>query len=449
MPNEPGNDKLNNTSSGNNSDTGSPAVGAGEKNTGKRAAARIEKIDGLFIDKEGNEAHTYTGEELTERDFRPVRTGRESRTGCLGGIMYFVFVCCVSIVLACFCWMAASDALALNSDTFSATVTLPASIFKTVTVDVKDDDGNVTGTKEQSSADIEYVAAELQEAGLIQYKWLFEFFCKLSNADTKFDPGEYELKSSYDYRALVQNMRAGTSAAVTVSVTIPEGYTIEQIFRKLEENGVCSYEELMDAAANANFRYSFLDDSLEGSAERLEGFMFPDTYEFYVDMQASSAINKFLVRFNDVLDADTVKQISDKGMSVKDIVTIASLIEKEAAVITEEGVDERGTVSSVIYNRLNSGMSLGLESAILYVHQDHEGAPTSEMLEEDTPYNLNKNTGLPPTPICNPGDAAIQAALNPETTDYLYFTLDTATSAHRFFRNYNDFLNFVSTQNYG
>lgn len=415
----------------------------------RKAEKATEHFDKLFVSGTADSEVSYTGEDLTERDYRPVRWGREARSGCLGGIMYFVFICCVSVVLACICWMAASDALALNTNNFSTTVTLPASIFKTVTVEVTDKDGKVTGTKEQTSADIEYVATELQEAGLIQYKWLFEFFCKISNADSKFDPGVYELKSSYDYRALVQNMRAGIGEAVTVKVMIPEGFTMLQIFQKLEENGVCSVDDLLEAAANANFNYSFIEEDSKGDASRLEGFMFPDTYEFYVDMQASSAINKFLVRFNDVLTADIVKRAADQGISVREAVIIASLIEKEAAVIPENGVDERSTVSSVIFNRLKRNMSLGLESAILYIHQDHEGAPTAEMLEENTPYNLNQKTGLPPTPICNPGNKAIIAALNPEATDFLYFTLDTATNAHRFFRNYNDFLNFVATQNYG
>lgn len=381
---------------------------------------------------------------VSEREYRPVRQGRAYKTGCLGGLMYFTFILCLSIIFACVAWMAAADALALTHGSFEDTVILPTSIFSAKTVDVEDEDGNVTGTKKVSSADIDYVADTLKENGFIQYKWLFKFFCKISKADQKLDPGEYTLKSSFDYRALVKHMQIGAGAAKTVTVTIPEGFTMSQIFYRLEENGVCSHEELMEAAANATFNYYFLEGSEAGSASRLEGYLFPDTYEFYVGMNASSAIDKFLKNFSTRFDADLQNQLNAQGYSLADILSVASLIEKEAA-----NDDERSVIASVIYNRLNSGWTLGLESAVLYLHQDHEGAPTQEMLDEDTPYNVMKNVGLPPTPICCPGLTSIKAALNPSVTNYYYFTLDTATGTHRFFTSGDEFNAFVATQNYG
>ena len=121
------------------------------------------------------------------------------------------------------------------------------------------------------------------------------------------------------------------------------------------------------------------------------------------------------------------KQATALGRSMEEIIIIASLIEKEAAVNPETGENDRATVSSVINNRLNSRTTLGIDATILYVHQDWEGAPTQEMLEEDSPYNTRISQGLPPTPICSPGLDAINAALNPEQTYYLYYALDTAT----------------------
>ena len=265
-----------------------------KKNTPTTGRQKVSAVDKLFIDEQGDELPNYTGDEVSERDFRPVRQSRESKSGCLGGVMYFVFVVCVSVILACVAWMAASDMLALNQGDFTATVTLPSTIFETETVDTFDEDGNKTGTERVSRADIDYVASTLKEAGLIEYEWLFKFFCQISHADTKVTPGSYELKSTFDYRALVQNMQPGSGSAVTISVTIPEGYSLNQIFRKLEENDVCSYDDLVEAAANSNYKYSFLEGIEAGDMTRLEGFLFPDTYEFYVGMQASSAINKFL-----------------------------------------------------------------------------------------------------------------------------------------------------------
>ena len=407
------------------------------------AADKVKSVDKLLIDKSGKEASNYTGDDESERDYRPIRQSHESHTGCLGGLMYFVFVACVSIVLACLAWMCASDMLALNKDDFTATVNLPVSIFSSKTIDTFDEDGNKTGTERVTSADISYLADELKDAGVIEYKWLFEFFCKISKADQKVNPGEYKLSSTYDYRALVQHMRSGSSSALTVDVTIPEGFTMEQIFRRLEEKNVCSYEDLMDAAANYKFNYSFLEGLEEGDPKRLEGFLFPDTYQFYVGMQASSAINKFLVVFHSRYDTDMVNQTNNRGMSVKDVITVASLIEREAA-----GDSERGLIASVIYNRIKAGMPLGIDASILYLHQDHEGMPTAEMLAEDTPYNTRIYTGLTPTPISNPGRASILAALYPETTNYYYYALDTATGQHRFFATANEHANFVATQIY-
>lgn len=409
--------------------------------------AQDEHTGKLNLEKNNNDEEkkqkAKTEKPESERDYRPIRRGRESRSGCLGGMMYFVFIICISVVLACFAWMAASDMLALNKDSFTATVNLPSSIFESKTVDKLDEDGNVTGTERITSADIEYIADTLKQAGLIEYDWLFEAFCKISHADRKVNPGEYELSSSFDYRALIQNMRSGSDSALTVDVTIPEGFSMEQIFRRLEENNVCSYDDLMDAAANYKFNYSFLEGLEEGEASRLEGFLFPDTYQFYVGEQASSVINKFLMVFYNKLDADMINRANNMGISIKDAVTIASMIEKEAA-----NDEERATISSVIHNRLNAGMPLGIDATILYLHPDHEGGPTAEMLEEDSRYNTRIYTGLTPTPICSPGLASLTAALQPESTGYYYYALDTETGTHRFFTNLAEQQAFAATQNY-
>lgn len=116
----------------------------------KDRSSRFSAVDNFFIDKNGDENHNYTGDEMTERDYRPVRQSREYRSGCLGGVMYFVFVTALSVVLACFAWMAASDALALNKDSFTAVVTLPSNIFEIATVDDLDENGNKIGTKRVS-----------------------------------------------------------------------------------------------------------------------------------------------------------------------------------------------------------------------------------------------------------------------------------------------------------
>ena len=412
-----------------------------DKTDGKRTP--LTAMDKLLIDSTGRETRNYTGDAESERDYRPVRQSHEYHSGCLGGLMYFTFIVCVSIVLACLAWMAASDMLALNKENFTAVVTLPSSIFQSETVDRFDENGKKIGTKRVTHADMDYVADVLRDAGLIEYKWLFTTFCKISTADQKVSPGEYELKSSFDYRALIQNMRAGSSSTITVTVTIPEGFKMHQIFMRLEENGVSSYNDLMEDAGNTEYNYDFLAESEGEGAYRLEGFLFPDTYEFYVGMQGSSAINKLLENYRRRVTDEMAARAEELGLTLYDVLKVASLIEKEAG-----SDDERALIASVIYNRLNAGIVLGIDASVLYPYDEHEGAPTAQMLEKDDPYNTRVRAGLPPTPIYSPGLASIQAALYPETTNYYFYALDANAGVHRFFTNDTEFNNFVASQNY-
>ena len=383
--------------------------------------------------------------EPIERPVRPAEPEvprRAGRSGCLGGLIYFAFVVSISIILACVGWMAASDVLALNKEPVTATVTLDKAEFKDVTISYTDAEGNA---KERSGHQVSvgYVAKQLKDAGIIKYKGLFELYCSVSHAKTKIDPGTYELSTNYDYRALVKKMQVGSGAMVTTKVTIPEGYTMEQIFHKLEDENVCSYDDLMDAAANYSYNYSFIDQSMQGDAKRLEGFLFPDTYEFYQGMQASSAINKFLENFHDRLTAEMLEKADERGMTMQEVVTVASMIEKEAA-----NDDERAMIAAVIYNRIEAGMPLQIDSTIMYVLPEHKDVLTVEDTKIDSPYNTYQNKGLPPTPIANPGLASIKATLSPASTQALYYALDAESGTHKFFTNYGEFQAFVSKQSY-
>ena len=376
------------------------------------------------------------------RPAQPEAPRRAGRSGCLGGLIYFAFVVSISIILACVGWMAASDVLALNKEPVTATVTLDKAEFKDVTISYTDADGNA---KERSGHQVSvgYVAKQLKDAGIIKYKGLFELYCSVSHAKTKIDPGTYELSTNYDYRALVKKMQIGSGAMVTTKVTIPEGYTMEQIFHKLEDENVCSYDDLMDAAANYSYNYSFIDQSMQGDAKRLEGFLFPDTYEFYQGMQASSAINKFLENFHDRITAEMLEKADERGMTMQEVVTVASMIEKEAA-----NDDERAMIAAVIYNRIEAGMPLQIDSTIMYVLPEHKDVLTVEDTKIDSPYNTYQNKGLPPTPIANPGLASIKATLSPASTQALYYALDAESGTHKFFTSYGEFQAFVAKQSY-
>lgn len=387
-------------------------------------------------------------DDIEERDYRPIRFSRSGRLGCLGGLMYAVFIICLSVVLACAGWMAACDVLALNKEEATAVIEIPEDSFIEKEVDIYDEDGEVIGRETLLVADIDYVSRALKDSGIIEYPALFKLFAMLSSADEKINPGSYSLSSRYDYRAIVKNLEYSTAERETTKITFPEGYTMAQIFEKLEEENVCSAQSLYDAAANYDFKFEFLDESTIGDDSRLEGYIFPDTYDFYIGEQPSSVISKFLNAFHSKVasDPDISKQCENLGISFYEAITIASMIEKEAA-----DSFERGKIASVIYNRLNANMTLGIDATILYIHPEYDGGVDipQDILSEDSPYNTHIYTGLTPTPICNPGLESIRAALEPDSTDYYYYALDAETENHRFFTNYNEFLAFVETQDYG
>ncbi len=389
------------------------------------------------------EAPKKQAPDLEKRDFHPIRQRRDSRTGLFGGFMYFVFIISVSIILACVGWMAANDVLALNKEDLTAAVTLEEDHFAPGQLTTENEDGSST-TQDVLVADIDYVATVLKDAGIIEYKTLFKLYSSISSTKYKIDPGTYELNTQLDYRAIVKKMQFGSDSQVRTTVTFPEGLSMKQIFVLLEKNKICRYDDLMECAANEEFNYRFLEGIPLGDASRLEGFLFPDTYEFYQGMTARAAIDTFLQIFHYRLTAEMWDLAAEKGFTMRDVVNMASLIEKEAA-----NDEERPEIAGVIYNRLRTNMYLGIDAAIQYTYEEHKDVLTLDDFAVDTPYNLRKHMGFPPTPICSPGLASITAVLKPNTTNNYYYALDEAAGTHRFFTNSSDFNAFVATQSYG
>ena len=335
-------------------------------------------------------------------------------------LLWVVVVIASSVILAGVGWMLANDLCAFTGADQDVEVVVPAEWFTTTTV--TDEDGN---TEEVSLCDIGQVADALQDAGLIQYKWLFRLFAWVYDADEKIDQGAYVLNTNMDYMALVRGMRSTGSSAVTVEVSIPEGYNTQQIFQLLSENGVAPVEELEEAAANYEFvDYAFLDSDLLGDVRRVEGYLYPDTYQFYVGRSAVAALDSMLSNFNSRVYSNgeltpLFEEAAARGYDFSDIITIASLIEEET-----DGTD-RDKIASVIYNRLErpgetSGL-LQIDAALVYAAG--RAITQEDYTTLDSPYNLYQHTGLPPTAISNPGMSSITAALQPAETDYYYYVL--------------------------
>lgn len=356
-----------------------------------------------------------------------------------GSVLYTVLIIAAAFIFATLGWSWASDLLALNKEYTSTIVTVPVSYVGQK--EVTDDEGN---TYTVASTDIQLITDQLAREGLIEYKFLFRLYAWFSNADQKIVAGTYELNTSMDYRALVVNMGPASATRQTIDVTIPEGYTVEQIFELLESKGVSTVDKLKNMAANWPYKWSFLQDLPLGDHRRLEGYLFPDTYTFYLGEDPKYVLNKMLLRFDQQMREYYDQFTEDSPYSLHDVVIIASLIEKET-----DGTDYR-TISSVIYNRLNNPAAetagfLQIDAALTYINGGR--VPTAADKKLDSPYNTYLYKGLPPGPITNPGMASLYAALDPENTKYYFYALNPATGLHEFSRTYDEHMNRLAKFN--
>ena len=359
--------------------------------------------------------------EPQDRPSRPAPAGgvkkkkkKKRRTNPLLAILlWLAIVAASSAVLAGVGWLLANDFAALNKTFKEVNFQVPE---EWITGTETDEDGD-----EITLYDVGKVADALKADGLIEYPWFFKLFCRFYHADQKINQGTFTLNTDMDYMALIRNMRSRGDSAVTVDVTIPEGFTVRQIIELLAEKEVGSVEDLTETAASYEFDYAFLDSENTGSVSRLEGYLFPDTYNFYVGGKPELAFNAMLENFKTkVADSEDLTELLESSQyTLKDIVTIASLIEKET-----DGSD-RENIASVIYNRLeNDGEThflLQIDAALVYA----AGRPItqSDYTSLDSPYNLYQHTGLPPTPIASPGISSIRAALMPAETNYYFYVL--------------------------
>ncbi len=384
----------------------------------------------------------YYDDEYYEDEYGDGATAEKKPRSLKHTIVYMLVVLGLSLALAVAMWFAADDVLALTKADNVITVTI------------------------QDGDTLEDVAQNLKDHGLVRYKFLFILYGKFSHAEEKFSAGTFELNQLFDYHALVNGLASSSEARKTVTLTFPEGYSCDQIFSMLADNDVCSLEDLEDTAANYEFDFDFLQNLSYGDSNRLEGYLFPDTYDFYVDDNPERVINKMLANFDSKFtetmqaDIDTLnesirarmetegsfsdEEIDNAMMDVRKILTVASLIEKEA------GSDqERSLISSVIYNRLNTRVHelLQIDATVEYALGEHKTELTANDLAVDNPYNTYKNKGLPPGPIANPGLASIMAAIHPDNTDYYFYALNDS-GTHNFFETYmdqQDFLNGVTS----
>lgn len=350
---------------------------------------------------------------------RPKKKKRRSagRTAALV-LLYVAAVIGASILLACIGWTAAGDVLALNKPE------------KTITFTIAENE------------DFNSVTDRLKDEGMIEYKFLFKLFASITHKKDEIIAGSYTLNTDMDYRALLAGMSANSANRAEVKVTIPEGYNTDQIFALLEEKGVSTVEKLRDAAANHNYAFSFLQDIPLGDYHRLEGYLMPATYDFYINHDPIFAINKLLVHFDSQVKDDFREKVAASDFNLREILTIASLIERETTG------EDRTDIAAVIYNRLNNPGAgtqgyLQIDATLVYINGGKE--PTEADKSIDSPYNTYMYKGLPPAPIANPGMESIIAAMNPSNIKDFYYALGD-DNTHHFFKTYDQLQKFINSQ---
>ena len=298
----------------------------------------------------------------------------------------------------------------------------------------------ITIKDDQSSGD---VAKQLEKYNLINFPIYFETLMRVQNKDLV--PGTYQLEIGMSTNEIVNAITTDKSTAKTenkdLKVTIPEGYRIGQIADAVDKAGLNGGREAFLSALE-NFDYSgydFLKDlpKTGPKAEYLEGFLFPDTYNFKSDDPPEYLIQAMLDNFDQKFTPEMRQQAAAEGMSVRDVVTLASIVEREAAIS-----DERPIIASLYLNRLNIGMALQSDPTVQYpLGKEGDWWPQiggSDIAKSDSPYNTYENVGLPPGPIANPGLDSIVAVLNPANTDYIYMVAKGDTGEHAFTDNYEE-----------
>lgn len=279
------------------------------------------------------------------------------------------------------------------------------------------------------------VAKELAHEGIIRNATSFKIYTKVTGKDGDFKAGTYCFTKDMSVSEIVDMIASGKIAGKTV--TVLPGMSMYKIAKLSEDKGLASYQEFMKEAQQGEFDVSFNQYLPEpGSTERLEGFLYPDTYTFPLDAKAHDMIDLMLKTFDKKMGDSYVKAAQKKGMTPRELITLASIVEREAK--TEE---DKGKVASVIYNRLKINMPLQMDSILSYIHKEDKIKASLEDTKVNSPYNPYKNRGLPPGPICSPGSDSLEAAIKPDKTKYLFFVAsDKLDGSNVFSENYSDFL---------
>ncbi len=338
---------------------------------------------------------------------RSISESQSTVMAVIKAVVYVAFIVSMAVMIAYFGLSCANDMFAF----------------------VKEDDViEVTIPEYATSNELSVI---LGDAGAIEHPWLFRLYAKMKNIDSDskytFVAGDYTISPNMNYDEMFLAF-VKTSSREIIRITIPEGYTVDDIIALFVSKGIGTKEGFTETINTYEFEgYDFIDDiDMTDRYYRLEGYLYPDTYEFYMGKSEAYYIYKLLDRFDQIMNDDLRAYAKEKGLTIDEAISIASIIEKEAHFKNDFDI-----VSSVIWNRLTNSKFPNLEcdSTIVYALSHLRGERVTSLTEADlkidNPYNSYKEKGLPPSPICNPSFTAITCALYPETTPYYYFVSDS------------------------
>jgi len=273
------------------------------------------------------------------------------------------------------------------------------------------------------------IATLLAEKGLIRHALVFRYYAKFRGLDQQLQAGNYMFAYGMTVDQLLQELSAGNVYRQTVTVTIPEGFMLEQIAQRLAQNGLVDYEKFMLLAAET---VPVLGRAKAGQRHALEGYLFPDTYEFAESVTPQEILTRMQARLDEVLTPAMRERGKELGLDIHQVITIASLVEREV-----QAPQEATLVAAVIHNRLAKGMPLQICASVIYALGEHRDRVLYADLEVESPFNTYMYAGLPPGPIAAPGKSSIMAVLYPADVDYLFYVLkEDGSGTHYFGRNY-------------
>ncbi|MBR5508119.1 MAG: endolytic transglycosylase MltG [Clostridia bacterium] len=281
------------------------------------------------------------------------------------------------------------------------------------------------------------IAQKLEDKDIIKSKYTFMVKYRMNSSDYgDFKYGDFVLGGKLSLEDIIKVLTSEPSAKNIITVTIPEGFSVDLVAQRMANSNLCTYDEFVNAVQNGTYDHEFLKYvSASESIYKLEGFLFPDTYQFEAGTEPEKIVDTMLTRFENIY-VNTVGSYDD----FYKIMTVASLIEREATLSSE-----RPLVSGVIYNRLKIDMLLQIDASVIYgktLGKYDMEVVLNKDLEDASAYNVYKNKGLPPGPICNPGRESIDAAANPASHDYLYYHTDTKKNdgSHIFTKTFDEHL---------